>query len=109
MTLTNIEKAARLVFTDKFGHSIVNAGWNPYANKANLMELECALSEKYSVEIRISHAGIYVEIETFKNTTDHLAKTYLPFNKKLSSKEIFTARANAVMDVVSQIYDKGRE
>ena len=108
MTLTNIEKAAKLMGYEYLGNiggfffkdaQGVAIEFNPYTNKADLVDAECALGIDvdwidFNVAEGFVHANIFVGDEMLKHLelfADHPDK--------------FTARANAVMAVVEQIYD----
>lgn len=108
MTLTNIEKAAKLMGYQV--ESVADGGvWiiehdkplnrdgehpirliNPYTNKADLVDVECSLE---------------IDIEWFDTVV--MAYKYGTGREILSDHHNkFTARAHAVMAVVEQIYDR---
>ncbi len=108
MTLTTIEKCAKLMgyelsewhppAMEHLGATINGGGkdkmfFNPYTNKADLVDVECALE---------------IDIEWF----DTVVMAY-KYGTGINVREIladhpdkFTARAHAVMAVVEQIYDR---
>jgi hypothetical protein len=99
--ITDIEKCARLIFCD-FGKQMIEAGFNPRTNKADLMDLECELigfslnSDEHCVYVGAlrKHPYVYGEYFQHRHTekfTDHQTK--------------FAARAEAVIAVAVQIYD----
>lgn len=117
MTLTTIEKAAKLMGYEistpeldtlamTMPHSKGSAwvtkgagGWvwfNPYTNKADLMDVECALGIDVfwvnSEDIIIASYSEYSTVDSAELVADHQDK--------------FTARSHAVMAVVEQIYDR---
>jgi hypothetical protein len=107
MTLTTIEKAAKLL-----GHDLskvtgthphlglfIDEGpefrqwFNPYTNKADLMDVECTLGidiEWFDTVVMAYKYGTGINVRGI--LADHPNK--------------FTARAHAVMAVVEQIYDR---
>lgn len=91
MTLTNIEKAAKLMGYNDF--AIADGDFNPYGNKADLMGLECELG----IDL------MWFDEEVFASLGD---REELTFSAKFADHpDKFTARAHAVMAVVEQIYD----
>lgn len=94
MTLTTIEKAAKLMGYNDF--AIADGDFNPYINKADLMGLECAFTSLHMniLPSRIEFWGAIgnEHAETVVYIDDHPDK--------------FTARAHAVMAVIEQIYDR---
>lgn len=112
MTLTNIEKAAKLMGWEVVGtfadgtpnimrDGTINNSFKPYTNKPDLMDLECALgidvmwndgAECVSARQRTYASQDLIGIKDTQYFSSHPNK--------------FTARANAVMAVVEQIYDR---
>lgn len=111
MTITNIEKAAKLMGCEKvddMGFIRIKpdgsrgAWFNPYTNKADLVDVECALigfilnMDEYHVSVVALSKHPYVHEEYFQhNCTEKLS----------DHPDKFTARASAVMAVVEQIHD----
>jgi len=106
MTLTTIEKAAKLLgyephsWADKVAlfkdGDVIKTEFNPYTNKADLSDVECAFTS-LNMNILPSRIEFWGAIgnehaETVVYIDDHPNK--------------FTARAHAVMAVVEQIYDR---
>ena len=110
MTLTTIEKAAKLLGLHELEYRRGSDAWyytnpdsgreefNPYTNKADLVDVECALGIAFwwgadDISAWSCAEGFNDEDITGRgNYADHPDK--------------FTARAHAVMAVVEQIYDR---
>ena len=108
MTLTTIEKAAKLMgyelsewhppAMEHLGATINGGGkdkmfFNPYTNKADLVDVECSLEidiEWFDTVVMAYKYGTGINVRGI--LADHPNK--------------FTARAHAVMAVVEQIYDR---
>lgn len=108
MTLTTIEKAAKLMgLTIIKVHSeglLVERGvfhmpFNPYTSKSDLMDVECALG----IDVEWNEATEYVFAAKRNAHREYLAAKF-EYSKNHPNK--FTARAHAVMAVVEQIYDR---
>lgn len=109
MTITTIEKAAKLMGWDDCdvqliaGHCFVSAegdtvkDFNPYTNKSDLMDLECAL------EIHIEWYSDNTVRAMFFEDTFHEEKTVSILHH---DNDKFTASAHAVVAVAVQIYDR---
>lgn len=114
MTITTIEKAAKLMgydlskVTGTHPHLglFIDEGpefrqwFNPYTNKADLVDVECALP---GLEITIGTH--HVDVQYFYDDSDIIgtAESYDDHPNE------FTARAHAVMAVVEQIYDAKKD
>lgn len=108
MTLTTIEKAAKLMgytiaerkpdFNYYHLDSDTVGTFNPYTNKADLVDVECALRICVEWDEASSMVVAY---------SKHVGCLDTPLVEKISNHpDKFTARAHAVMAVVEQIYDR---
>jgi hypothetical protein len=120
MTLTTIEKAAKLMglkyhrvfeegletefsYEDYVGDNSSRREWfdlfNPYTNKADLMDVECALG----IDIRFEAKGdIKEDVHVYYEGSEGVFME----DVRVKDGDRFTARAHAVMAVVEQIYDR---
>lgn len=107
--MNDIEKAARLMglplseLHDDIGDNggIERHGWNPRTNKADLMDVETELSDKYTINTTADDNGFYIELyDTFSGKSIGFATEFM---RDHPTK--FAARAEAVLSVVSQLYD----
>lgn len=114
MTLTTIEKAAKLMGYEPLGTNIYGvfevdkqpenkqphtaSTFNPYTSKSDLMNVECELG------IDVDWFADEKVRAYWRDYTNHKRfKCYGMFSSDHPNK--FTARAHAVMAVVEQIYD----
>ena len=114
MEITNIEKAAKLmgydfikpvegyigsiVITDRVGRPVKD--FNPYTNKADLVDVECALE----IQVFWNPEGMVTVNKIYCHSALH--STVIQIEEDLDDHpDKFTARAHAVMAVVEQIYD----
>jgi hypothetical protein len=110
---SQIEKIARLMGYDHAGvknisgdlavtktKRQINATWfNPLTNKADLMDVECALD---NICVTMNFSLVIVEVDT----ADGSGNCFEAVAKYADHPDKFTARANAVCAVAEQIYDR---
>lgn len=104
MTITNIEKAAKLMVDEVEGLNTVGTAillngpaFNPYTNKADLVDVECELG----IDIEWNDGAECVHaVKRTKNLDEYKYEFFSNHPDK------FTARAHAAMAVVEQIYDR---
>lgn len=110
MTLTTIEKAAKLMGYEPLGTNIYGvfevdkqpenkqphtaSTFNPYTNKADLSDV----IDELGINVLWWHSDV--------TGTAHYGRFVSDPVQYANHPDKFTARANAVMDVVSQIYDR---
>ena len=111
MTLTTIEKAAKLIgyktwdqacdegiFVGETGEVDLEL-FNPYTNKSDLMDVECELG----IDVEWDNAASGPNVKCAKRIGSKFAYSKVWLD---NHPDKFTARAHAVMAVVEQIYDR---
>lgn len=103
MTLTTIEKAAKLMGKE-FYENFLNLApavenWNPLANKEDLSDV----IDELEIDVEWDDAHLWPNVVCTKK----IGSEFLYKKEWLSNHpDKFTARAHAVMTVVEQIYDR---